>query len=196
MLKTTSPGKQVRRQLSIACCKASTDSPASPSAEPLPRAVISDGWPAMERGSASPSARQALDGVYKALLTFESSEQRDTALASEILHQLNTMTEMRRARLSAATEGLVSGVLWPILFGGAVVTIAYTFFFGSRNLRAQALMTGMLSIIIFSGLMTAVVIDRPFAGAVKVPPHPLARVLEDFGSMPGKVSPITPGKLP
>ena len=149
------------------------------------RAVISDGWPAMERGSASTSARQALDGVYKALLTFESSEQRDTALVSEVLHQLNTITEMRRARLSAATEGLVSGVIWPILFGGAVVTIAYTLFFGSRNLGAQALMTGMLSIIIFSGLMTAVVIDRPFAGAVKVPPHALARVLEDFGSMPG-----------
>jgi len=148
------------------------------------RAVISDGWPAMERGSASTSARQALDGVYKALLTFESSEQRDTALVSEILHQLNTLTEMRRARLSAAV-GLVPGLIWPILFGGAVITIAYTFFFGSQNLGAQTLMTGMLSLIIFSGLLTAIVIDKPFAGVVKVTPHALTRVLEDFGSLPG-----------
>jgi hypothetical protein len=66
------------------------------------RAVISEGWPAMERGSASTSVGEALDGVYKALLTFESSERRDTALVSEILHQLDTITEMRRARLSAA----------------------------------------------------------------------------------------------
>ena len=35
------------------------------------RAVISEGWPAMERGSASTSVGEALDGVYKALLTFE-----------------------------------------------------------------------------------------------------------------------------
>jgi hypothetical protein len=147
------------------------------------RAVISDGWPAMGRGSPSTSAREALDSVYKALLTFEASERRDTVLVSEILHQLDTITEMRRARLSAAV-GLVPGLIWPILFGGAVITIAYTFFFGSQNLGAQSLMTGMLSIIIFSGLLTAIVIDKPFAGAVKVTPHALARVLEDFGSMP------------
>ena len=148
------------------------------------RAVISDGWPAMERGSPSTSARDALGGVYKALLTFEAPERRDTVLVSEILHQLDTITEMRRARLSAAV-GLVPGLIWPILFGGAAITIAYTFFFGSQNLGAQSFMTGMLAIIIFSGLLTAIVIDRPFAGAVKVTPHALARVLEDFGSMPG-----------
>jgi Na+/melibiose symporter-like transporter len=147
-------------------------------------AVISDGWPAMERGRASTSVREALDGVYKALLNFESPERRDTALVSEILRQLDTITQMRRARLSASV-GLVPGVIWPTLFGGALITIAYTFFFGSRNLGAQTLMTGMLSIIIFSGLLTAILIDQPFAGVVKVTPHALTQVLEDFGSMPG-----------
>jgi Na+/melibiose symporter-like transporter len=148
------------------------------------KVVISDGWPLMERGSPSTSAKEALDAIYKAVLTFDSPERRDPALVSEILHQLDTITEMRRARLSAAV-GLVPGLIWPILFGGAVITIAYTFFFGSQNLGAQTLMTGMLSLIIFSGLLTAIVIDKPFAGVVKVTPHALARVLEDFGSMPG-----------
>lgn len=148
------------------------------------RAVISEGWPAIERGSPSISVGEALDSVYKASLTLESPERRDTALVSEILHQLDTITELRRARLSAA-EGLVPGLIWPILFGGAVITIAYTFFFGTKNLGAQTLMTGMLSIIIFSGLLTAIVIDQPFAGVVKVKPRALTDVLEDFGSMPG-----------
>jgi hypothetical protein len=148
------------------------------------KAVITDGWPAMERGNPSTSVREALDGIYRVLLTLESPERPDTALVSEILRQLDTMTQMRRARLSAAI-GLVPGLIWPILFGGAVITIAYTFFFGSENLGAQALMTGMLTAIIFSGLLTAIVIDQPFAGVVKVTPHALIRVLEDFGSMPG-----------
>jgi hypothetical protein len=145
--------------------------------------TISDDWPAMERGSASPSAREALYAVYKALLTFESPERRDTALVSQILHELDTITEMRRARLAAA-EGLVPGVIWLVLFGGAVLTISYTFFFGTEK-RAQALMTGMLSIIIFSGLLTAIVIDQPFVGVVKVRPDALAEVVADFGSMTG-----------
>ena len=88
--------------------------------------TISDDWPAMERGSASRSAREALERVYKALLTFESPERRDTALVSQILNELDTITEMRRARLAAA-EGLVPGVIWPVLFGGAMLTIAFTF---------------------------------------------------------------------
>jgi Protein of unknown function (DUF4239) len=109
--------------------------------------------------------------------------QRDTALVSQILHELDTITEMRRARLAAA-EGLVPGVIWPFLFGGAILTIVYTFFFGTENLRAQALMTGMLAAIIFSGLLTVIVIDRPFVGVVKVHPDPLAEVLADFASTP------------
>ena len=137
----------------------------------------------MERVHASPSTREALDAVYKSLLTFDAPERRDTALVSQILHELDTITEMRRARLEAA-ESLVPGVILPVLFCGAVVTIAYTFFFGMENLRAQALMTGMLAAIIFSGLLTAIVIDRPFIGAVKVHPDPLAEVMRDFGSMP------------
>jgi hypothetical protein len=143
--------------------------------------TIYDDWPAMERGSASRLAREALERVYKALLTFESPERRDTALVSQILHELDTITEMRRARLAAA-EGLVPGVIWPVLFGGAMLTIAFTFFFGTENLWAQALMTGMLSVIIFSGLLTANVIDQPFVGVVKVEPGALAEVVADFGS--------------
>ncbi len=143
------------------------------------RVTISDDWPAMERGDASPKAREALDVVYRALLTFDAPERRDTALVSQILHELDTITEMRRARLEAA-ESLVPGVIWPVLFCGAVVTIAYTFFFGMESLRAQALMTGMLAAIIFSGLLTAIVIDRPFVGAVKVHPDPLAEAMRDF----------------
>jgi hypothetical protein len=148
------------------------------------KVTISDDWPAMERGHASQSPREALEGVYRALLTFNSPERRDTALVSQILHELDTITEMRRARLAAA-EGLVPGVIWPVLFGGAILTIAYTFFFGTENLRAQALMTGMLAAIIFSGLLTVIVIDRPFVGVVKVHPDPLAEVLRDFGPAPG-----------
>jgi hypothetical protein len=149
------------------------------------KAAIADDWPAMERGGESRSAQQALDSVYRALLAFGSSERRDTVLFTEILRQLDIVTQMRRARLVAA-EGTVPGVIWPVLFGGAAVTIAFTFFFGTQNLRAQTLMTGMLSIIIFSVLLTTVVIDRPFAGAVKVQPDALAEVLADFRSPAAK----------
>ena len=153
------------------------------------KVTISDDWPAMERGHGSRSAQQAMDVIYKQLLTSgDRGDPRTAALVSHVLHQLDTITEMRRTRLAAA-EGLVPGVIWPVLLGGAIVMIAYTFFFGAESLRAQVLMTGMLAAIIFAGLLTAIVIDRPFVGVVKVHPDPIAEAISDFGS---SVAPTKP----
>lgn len=142
-------------------------------------------WPAMEHGipNASQSARPALDAVYAALLTLQPADPRGTALLQEILRQLDLITQARRARLVAA-EGVVPGVVWFVLFSGAVVTVVFTFFFGTENLRAQTAMTALLSFLIFSGLLIVVAIDRPFTGTVKVEPTALLRVLADFGSKP------------
>ena len=41
-----------------------------------------------------------------------------------------------------------------------------------------------LSLLIFSGLLTIIAIDHPFAGTVKVGPEAIAGVLEDFGRRP------------
>jgi hypothetical protein len=148
--------------------------------------TIADDWPAMERGmtGASRSARQALDAIYTALLAFESTERGDVALVSEILRQLDIITQARRERLISA-QGAVPGIIWLVLFGGAFVTITFTFFFGTLNLRAQTMMTALLSMLIFSELLIIVAIDRPFTGTVKVEPNALANVLADFGSEPG-----------
>jgi hypothetical protein len=145
----------------------------------LTRAINSD-WPAMERGGAdgSRSAQQALDAIYATLPAFASADRANTAVVSEILRQLDLMTQARRMRLVAA-EGAVPGAVWLILFGGAVVTIGFTFFFGAESLRAQTLMTALLVLLIFAELFIVVAIDRPFTGTIRVEPNALAEVLAD-----------------
>jgi hypothetical protein len=100
---------------------------------------------------------------------------------SALLQQLDTLTQARRARLVLAS-GIVPGIVWLVLLAGAVLTVGYTLFFGAENLRAQALMTGALSALVFSGLLVIVAIDHPFAGSVRVQPEALAAVLDDFGA--------------
>jgi hypothetical protein len=142
-------------------------------------AAIGDDWPAMAHGHSSPAANQALDHLYAGVLSFHPADQRGAALFAETLHQLDTLTQARRARLAKAS-GVVPGVVWLVLFGGAAVTIGFTFFFGSENLHAQALMTGALALLICSGLLVIAVIDHPFSGTVKVQPEALRVVLDDF----------------
>ena len=77
-------------------------------------------------------------------------------------------------------SGIVPSVVWVVLFVGAFVTIGFTFFFGTENLRAQAVMTGALALLIFLGLLIIIAVDHPFSGTVNVEPEPLVRVLDDF----------------
>jgi hypothetical protein len=145
------------------------------------KTAVAEDWPAMERGGASRTVTRALDGAYVALLTFAPSDGRGTALLAEALHQLDLMTQARRARL-VMTSGIVPNVVWFVLVGGAVLTIGFTLFFGAENLRVQAMMTGVLAFLIFSGLLVIIAIDHPFAGSVKVGPEALSIVLEAFGA--------------
>ena len=111
------------------------------------------------------------------------NDQRNRALVTEIFSQLDHMTEARRSRLNAA-EGAVPNVIWLVLLGGAVVTIAFTFFFGMESLMSQTIITALLALLIFSELLVVIVIDRPFTGAVKVHPTALSGVLADVQSQP------------
>jgi hypothetical protein len=147
------------------------------------KAAMNDDWPAMDRGTAGAggAAKQALDAVYATLVS--SGEQGDSTVISEMLRQLELITQSRRARL-VASEGAVPSVLWLVLLGGAAIAIGFTFFFGTESLPAQVLMTALLAFLIFSELLVIICIDRPFSGAVKVEPNALAAVLTDIDSRP------------
>jgi hypothetical protein len=56
----------------------------------------------------------------------------------------------------------------------------HVIFFGTENLAAQVMMTGILSVIVFMGLLVIVSIDHPFIGPVHVGSEPLQTVVEDF----------------
>lgn len=141
------------------------------------RSAISDEWPAMENGGENSDTHLALGALYKTVLGATKS-QSSTLVISEIFNQLDSLTQARRARIEAA-EGTVPEIVWIALFIGAAITIGFTFFFGTRNLRAQMLMTALLSALIFSEFWVAVVLDRPFSGTVKVGPEAIADVIAD-----------------
>jgi len=109
------------------------------------RILIYQEWPAMEQGGASKAATHALDDLYATVLAYAPTRPSDGALLGEVLRQLDSLTQARRARLVLAS-GIVPGVIWLVLFGGAFLTIGFTLFFGTENLPAQALMTGILAV--------------------------------------------------
>jgi Protein of unknown function (DUF4239) len=143
------------------------------------KAAIARDWSAMAEGRPSHTVTVTLTGVYNAVLKYHSFDAGEALVVAEVLRKLDDLSGARRERLVVA-DGIVPGIIWMVLYIGAFLTIGFTFFFGTANLRAQVAMSGALSLLIFAGLLTITAIDHPFAGTVKVGPGALAAVLEDF----------------
>ncbi len=145
------------------------------------RIVIEQDWPVMGggQGMTSSASGDALTRIYDTTMAYSPHDRRDQLVQAELLRQLEVVTISRRIR-GVLSTGIMPTLVWLVLLGGASLTVGFTFFFGTQNLKAQTLMTGMLSLLIFSALMVIVSIDFPFTGPVKIGPHPFERVLSEW----------------
>jgi Protein of unknown function (DUF4239) len=141
--------------------------------------VVNRDFPQMAREKESPETTAELNAAYAAAMRLAQDGTRPATAVYEVFYQLDLITQARRNRLHLAV-GVVPIVLWYALVLGAVLTVCFTFFFGTPNLGAQVLMTGVLSVIVFVGLFVIVSIDHPFTGPVRVGSGPLLQVLADF----------------
>jgi hypothetical protein len=148
------------------------------------KTAIDKDWPAMARESESHEVSEGLDHLYSAAMALNRSPTRGTADMSEVFRQIDDVTAARRVRLHLAT-GLVPNVIWMVLFLGAGLTVGFTLFFGSENLVAQVSMTGILSVLVTTGLVVIISIDHPFTGSIYIHPDALEAVLVEFGEAPG-----------
>jgi hypothetical protein len=142
--------------------------------------AIERDWPQMALEGKSSDVTRALDGVYATAVRLAQSGSRPTAVLLAMFNQLDALTQARRSRLHLAI-GIVPPMLWVVLTLGGVLTVGFTFFFGTKNLRAQIMMTGILSILVFMSLFVIVSINHPFTGPVHVDSEPLRAVLAEFG---------------
>jgi hypothetical protein len=143
------------------------------------RLSIDREWPQMAAGNESQEVAQALNALYAAALRLTDKGSRHPAIFGEMFKQLDAITQARRVQLHGA-RGVVPGILWTVLVCGAALTVGFTFFFGTENLPAQVMMTGILSVLVFMGLLVIVSIDHPFTGPVHIGSGPLQHVVQDF----------------
>lgn len=143
------------------------------------RLAIEKDWPAMAEGKNSPDVTEALSALYASVTRLAEGDTRQTALLLEMFKQIDEITHARRTRVHLA-GGVVPAVVWIVVFVAATFTVAFAFFFGTENIRAQILMTAFLSLLTFTSVFAIVEINYPFTGPSYVRSHALSEVLEDF----------------
>ncbi len=146
------------------------------------RSAITDEWSTMAHGRPSAPTQAALDQLWRAFLEIDPQTNRESALFDQALTTLREMSDSRRLRLFASRADLPL-VIQFLLWGGGLITIAFTYFFGVKSIRAQSLMTAGLTGIIGFNLFLVLVLDNPFRGFLRVPPEPLREMLERIQSI-------------
>lgn len=138
--------------------------------------VINDEWPCMEQGKSSAKAWQIVNKIWALYTKFIPVNENQKIFFTESVDKLNDLFELRRLRLLESRIG-ISKLLWFILIIGALITISFTFFFGTENLRAHIIMTILLTAVIVLSLLTIMSFDYPFTGGIRISPEPFKQIL-------------------
>ena len=144
------------------------------------RSVVEKEWPAMVERKSSPEAWEAYNQLWRTYHLFQPENEHEKIWYAQSLTRMNQLGDQRRLRLLSSRSEGVPGVMWVVLLGAGVVTIGFSFFFGTRNSTAQVLMTAGLAMTIALVLLSILAMQHPFAGITRVEPDAFNQFLEIF----------------
>lgn len=132
-------------------------------------AVAFDEWPEMERGSFSPRAFTECRDLIKTITEFKPADAQQEGIHNQLLSEICDMASKRRIRIVNAGHGM-SPIMWVVLISGGLFTVLFTYFFAVTQVRAQILMTTLVSLTLALNLFVLSILNCPFSGDLGVKP--------------------------
>ena len=155
------------------------------------RLVVEKEWPAMVERKSSPETWEAYNQLWRTYHLYQPENEHQRIWYAQSLAKLNQLGDQRRLRLLSSRSEGVPGVMWVVLLGAGVVTIGFSFLFGTKSATAQLLMTAGTAMVIALVLLSILAMQHPFAGITRVHPDAFAQLAEifDVWSHPGAGQP-------
>jgi hypothetical protein len=117
------------------------------------------------------------DAINSIWVIYKSANASDAA--QDRLHALEEQRHLRHL----AGEASLPIVFWPLLIGGGLITVGSSYFLIMGSLRAQHLLTAMLTVVIAGVLFLIYTLNFPFTGKIPVSKDPFKHALQIFESM-------------
>jgi hypothetical protein len=144
------------------------------------KAVVEEEWPIIASGGrVGRKALEAQRKIFSAYTNVDVRKIKNTYLYEESLHQLNAMSEYRRLRLFSSRSSTPFEI-WLVLIVGGTMSVLYTYFFGTKHLKAQCVMTAAYTIMISISLYLIYIFSHPFVGYGAVSDEPFKTMLQVF----------------
>jgi Protein of unknown function (DUF4239) len=128
---------------------------------------------ALAEGDADPrAAARALD-IVDALQSYSPRTETERTFYSAATDQLNLFLGERENRVAKAETEIPAPLLGLLIFL-AIVTIAVSFLIRTNRRSVDITLVVVVAVIIASGMLTALILQYPYSGAIAVKSDPLA----------------------
>lgn len=139
--------------------------------------VVHEAWPMQRRGEVPSGGVELMNAFQRRLTAFEPATESQRILHVETLRAYNEMIRARRLRLDAVSTHL-PGMLWFIIFAGAVIGFSSTFFFRVEDACLHAIQLVLLAAFIGLVIFMTFALDRLFSGDLGLGPEPYQLIYE------------------
>ena len=132
--------------------------------------VIDREWPEMADNTFQGGKQGAME-LWATVLAYHSPDSREQTLIDKSIDQLNLISQTRSRRYNYYQQDLPS-VVWTVIYLGCVMTIGFSYFFGSNVFRAQVLMCGFFSVLLGMTILAILELAHPYQGVVTISNEP------------------------
>lgn len=154
-------------------------------ADEYARTMLVEEWALLGRGQRNLGSARIVDAFWTTLLAYSPDDDNARLVQGEVLRHLTDLNDSRRARELLATTGLPR-VVWFLLIGGGLISIGFTYFFGTPNPLGHYAMTGLFVASIALVVVLIGLLDYPFTGDVRVTPEAFESALATFERLEGR----------
>jgi hypothetical protein len=146
--------------------------------------VIADEWPMLSQGKISDSSRFEFTKLWNTYLNAPHLKDGKT----EIVYQesLKDLTEVSNARVMriATSRKNIPGIVWAVIIIGALTSIGFSLFFGTRVFKVQATMTALFAMTNALIILLIFYLDHPFSGNTGLSPIIFSEFIEMINKNP------------
>ncbi len=154
---------------------------AQPALDSYVNSIINDEWPLLQKGQRSMVTQQKSNELWDIYYSYEPVTESQKVFFAESVSKKNMASELRRQRILDSRTG-IHPILWLVLIAGGIITITFTFFFGTENFAAQIIMSSLLAALIALILFTIMNLDYPFTGDISIRADAFREILRHLSS--------------
>ncbi len=127
-------------------------------------AVIKDEWKLLGEGKVSEKARNEHLKLWNLVLTEPELKHIETdAVFQQCLVDLDELSKARVMRIATSRKN-IPFVVWTVIMIGALTSVGFSLFFGTRDLKIQATMTALFAMTNALIMLLIFFLDHPFSG--------------------------------